>query len=351
VITILSFLKVNNINGVSTFCKNLISIFNKDVNVISLYKSEEATCDLEKCIGLPRNFFYKLINWFFSYRLSSLLLCKYISKNTDIVIINSPSMLYYLNKRPKVVAIQHHSIDTLINNKANFNNNKKLIKLFKSRVDVFVVLSEKDKLEAIDKLNLSDSQVVTIPHMVNMDKGIPKRTFNRRLIMLSRLDNKQKRFDLVLEAMRYCRDWSLTIYGNGPDKEKILFLIKKYNLNNVYLKSAINNVEDALLNSDVHLMSSDYEGFGFTNIEAMRKGLPIIIRDTFPVASSLIDGNGVLLKAVWDKNEFLEALEKIEANYLSMSERSLLLSENYSESVISRKWNALIKNLEALQND
>ncbi len=346
-ITILSFLKVNNKNGVSTFCKNIISIFGSKVEVISLYNNQDKLHESESCINLPYNRFSKLVNWLTTYRLSALLFSKFIPKGTRTIIINTPSMIRYISPEYKVIAIQHHRIDTLISNKANFNNSSHLIKEFGRNIDKFVVLSERDRQEAIDKLNLKGQQVVVIPHMVKMKKAQQRLTCNKRLVMLARLDNKQKRFDLVLRAMVECLDWRLDIYGDGPDRNYIFGLIDSLGLKNVSLHPSTNNVENVLESSDVHLMTSDYEGFGFSNIEAMRKGLPLIIRNTFPAAESLIDGNGKLLSSQWNVDEFLQSLDYVSENYKELSYRSLLLSEKFSPEVISKSWKSLISELES----
>mgnify|MGYP001579341892 FL=1 len=39
------------------------------------------------------------------------------------------------------------------------------------------------------------------------------------------------------------------------------------------------NIHKFLLNSDVFLLSSDYEGFGISVIEAMSVGLPVVVND------------------------------------------------------------------------
>ncbi|WP_229613201.1 glycosyltransferase [Vibrio parahaemolyticus] len=345
-ISILSFLKVNNANGVSTFCNNIISIFGSKVKVVSLFNNKEDVHESEICINLPYNKFFKLVNWLTTYRLSALLFSQFIPKDTRTIIINAPSMIRYISSEYKTIAIQHHRIDTLISNKANFNNSRYLIEKFRKTVDKFVVLSEKDRQEAIDKLNLKDEQVVVIPHMVKMEKAQQRLTCNKRLVMLARLDNKQKRFDLVLGAMVECLDWKLDIYGDGPDRNYILGLINSLGLKNVRLHPATNDVENVLESYDVHLMTSDYEGFGFSNIEAMRKGLPLIIRNTFPAAESLIDGNGKLLPSKWSVDEFLLSLDYVSENYKELSYRSLLLSEKFSPEVISKSWNSLIEELD-----
>ncbi|CAH6889025.1 Glycosyltransferase Gtf1 [Vibrio chagasii] len=346
-IYILSFLKVNNINGVSTFCNNIISVFGDKVKVISFFNNKDNVHESELCIKIPYNKFFKLINWLTKYRLSAFLFSFFLPKDTHTVIINAPSMIRYIPKKYKIIAVQHHRIDTLINNKANFNNDQYLIEKFRKDVDKFVVLSEKDKQEAIFKLNLSSQQVAVIPHMVKINKAEKRLTCNKRLVMLARLFNKQKRFDLVLGAMAECPDWELDIYGEGPDRSYILGLIKSLGLKNARLHPPTNDVQNVLEKSDVHLMTSDYEGFGFSNIEAMRKGLPLIIRNTFPAAESLVDGNGKLLSHEWSVEEFLLSLDYISQHYEEMSHRSLLLSEKFSPVAISESWVSLVEEVES----
>ena len=42
-------------------------------------------------------------------------------------------------------------------------------------------------------------------------------------------------------------------------------------------------------------MTSDYEGYPITLIEAARRGLPIILRNTFDSAQDIVIDNGILL--------------------------------------------------------
>lgn len=345
-ITILSFLRVNNKNGVSTFCNNIISTFGDNVNVLSLFKNKESCHQNEKCLNVPYNKISKILNWISSYRISAYLFARKMPSNTKIVIVNAPSMIRYVDPGIKMVAVQHHQVDKLISNKANFNNDPLMIKKFIERVDRFVVLSERDRTEVVGKLDIDVNKVVVIPHMVRLEKSEPRAMCNKKLVMLARLDNKQKRFDLVLNAMTKCLDWELNIYGDGHDRNYILEMIESLNLTNVKLHPVTNDVELALSSNDVHLMTSDFEGFGFSNIEAMRKGLPLIIRNTFPAAESLVDGNGVLLSSTWDSDEFIESLDYVFNNYKDFSARSLKLSDKFSPDVVSKKWEKMIKELE-----
>ena len=48
-------------------------------------------------------------------------------------------------------------------------------------------------------------------------------------------------------------------------------------------------------------MTSDFEGYPITLIEAMRRGFPIVLRNTFDSAQDIVINNGVLLEKEWDK--------------------------------------------------
>lgn len=283
------------------------------------------------------------------YKLSSFVLNRIMKQDFqagDIVMINSPSFLQHLDIDCKIIAVQHLPIDVLISNKSNFGRNKQLIDNFNNRVSAFVVLSEKDKIEAINILKFPEEKIHVIPHACRFEishKNVVG--FDKNLAMICRLDNEQKRIDLAINAMRHLPEWTLNIYGCGSSKTELLNLVQKLELKNVILHKSTSDVQGVLSNSDIHVMTSDYEGFGFTNIEAMSQGLPIIVRDTFPAASGFIDGNGILLNKEWDELEFVKAITYIENNYEQMSELSTSKARSFSIESVTHKWKQLIKSL------
>lgn len=110
--------------------------------------------------------------------------------------------------------------------------------------------------------------------------------FSRNIFMASRL-SPEKRFDTALESYKKVSDKitdvGLIISGVGSEEEKIRSLIKKLNLENKIQLMGWETGNDMSLFSarlsDVFLLTSEFEGYGMTLIEAGVIGLPIVTTD------------------------------------------------------------------------
>lgn len=337
----MSFHPYNTSGGIQTFDRNLKDFFSElDVDFLSVYKAKE-----QISLNYPCNVFFKGINYLLGYRISSLLLMLFTRKvrNYDYIIINSPSFLRYLDcSKSKVILVQHHDMRTMLDNRSNFNRSSYLVNKVKKDIFAFVFLSE-NSLRTDNTFRKMRGKRLVIEHVTRVRKLDCKKLKSKNLVMVCRLDNKQKRIDLVIEAMDEMPDWTLNIYGDGNDYKYIEELARKSKHKNIVLHGNTNNVEEALDSSSIHVMSSDYEGFGLSNIEAMRRGLPLIIRNTFSAAQDIIrDNNGVLLSGTWKRKEFVKAVELIYDNYDFFSKNSLAQSERFDFEVNKNKWRKLI---------
>lgn len=93
-------------------------------------------------------------------------------------------------------------------------------------------------------------------------------------------------------------------------------------------------------------MTSDREGYGITNIEAMTRGLPIILRNTFESAPDIVQNNGILLEKEWDEDKFVEAVYKVYENYEYYSKNSIEMGKRHTFEVIKNKWLEFIRRSE-----
>ena len=147
--------------------------------------------------------------------------------------------------------------------------------------------------------------------------------------------NKMKKF---LEEMNFYESGNSILKGN--------FEVKENNLNNVILYGGTNKVKEKLDEVGIFIMTSDFEGYPISTIEAMRRGLPIILRNTFEAAQDIVIDNGILLEKKWNEENFIEAVRKVYNNYKFYSENSIKQGKRYDLKKIENEWQNLMQNLE-----
>ncbi len=146
--------------------------------------------------------------------------------------------------------------------------------------------------------------------------------------------------------MKKLPDFTLEIYGAGSDEEMFRELIKQEKLeNNVFLKGATNKIKEKLDECSMFIMTSDYEGYPITSIEAMRRGLPIVLRNTFDSAKDIIENNGILLDKEWNEDKFAEAVRKIYEDYEFYSKNAIEMGKRHDFEIIKSQWEELVKSI------
>ena len=336
-----------NQGGVSTFNRNLINIFKENLYTITYFTEKKKIYSniYENLIEIYRiKYFYKRIDRkFLNFKIQKFLLNRKVKKiNPEICIINNPKDLSALkNIKKKKILVQHMDYQTSL--KLYFDNKKKKMqKIFNKEIDLFICLSEYDKQRFSIELGVNEEKFKVIRHISQIEilKEVKKK--NKELIMIARLENFQKRFDLAIRAMKKLPDFILRIYGDG-NIQVLKNIIEENKLTNVFLYGATNNVKEKLDMAGIFIMTSDYEGYPISTIEAMRRGLPIILRDTFDSAKDIVKNNGVLLEKEWNEDKFVEAVKNIYNDYEYYSENSKELGKRYDFSKIKDEWKKIIE--------
>ncbi|MDD4641508.1 MAG: glycosyltransferase family 4 protein [Bacteroidales bacterium] len=106
---------------------------------------------------------------------------------------------------------------------------------------------------------------------------------NKRLIAVGRLES-QKGFDLLIDAWflisKSNPEWSVHIYGKGREQAALQDKIDRLGLSeSVKIHEPVVDIVKQFTESAFYVMSSRYEGFGMTLIEAMACGLPVVSFD------------------------------------------------------------------------
>lgn len=209
-----------------------------------------------------------------------------------------------------------------------------------------VVFQTKQAKDYFSEKIVKDSRVIHNPVYIDINKYKVPNKFDNRIVSVGRLSN-QKNYQMLIEAFSIIKDdfpqCNLEIYGEGPLRDELDSLIKKYGLSDrVFLMGAFPDVLERIYGSRLFVMSSKYEGMPNALMEAMSMGIPVISTDC-PCGgpSELIqDGvNGFLCEngdPVALSRKISYVLHKDNLNTIIKNEK--LICRTHSQDSIFREW-------------
>lgn len=171
----------------------------------------------------------------------------------------------------------------------------------------------------------------------------------KRLLVVARMWEEQKRISNILMVWKHVSkefpDWELTIVGGGPDLEKYKKTADEWNLPRIEFVGHSDEVNIYYQKASIFLMTSIWEGFSMTLIEAQINGCVPIVFDNFAAVHDIIDGsNGVIIPSN-NLELYISELKKMmrdDALLNKMSEKARISSaENFNKDRIINKWNEL----------
>ena len=246
--------------------------------------------------------------------------------HTHLEIVTFNMYMALLLKKVKIIETIHN--EKITHSKAHkFFLNHKLCKI----VSIADKVTESVNKNIINK----EGKVTQIYNGIEIKKFECKRTFNDEheinIVAIGRL-TEQKNHKLLLEAFKRLTERleeehkglpNLRIYGQGELKEDLIRYIDENNIQNVQLMGITSNVDKVLKESDIYVMSSNYEGFSISLIEAMVSGIAIVCTNVG--ANNEIIGNNEagILVASNDTQQLVDALFKL----LSKDERKKLYNK------------------------
>lgn len=181
--------------------------------------------------------------------------------------------------------------------------------------------------------------------------GIPK---NKKVLLALGRFSEVKQFDLAISAMTLLpNDYFLILVGSGPERENYLNIINKNKLKDkVLLFDSTTKPEEFYKMADVFLMTSRYESFGQTILEACVSGLQILAFDRASGVNTnielmLSDCEGVYLISNQSisalANTIVKSFENKKIKHASFIKNQNILSKRYSWSTFVSGLNIPIK--------
>jgi glycosyltransferase involved in cell wall biosynthesis len=169
----------------------------------------------------------------------------------------------------------------------------------------------------------------------------------RRIVLgVGRLE-AQKQFEKLVisfsKAVKGNDDWDLVILGDGYERNTLEGLVKKLDLDGrVYLPGSAGNVGDWYKRADIYAMSSQFEGFPNTLLEAMVHGVAPIAFDCPTGPSEMIrDGVNGLLIPLDDMDGFASGMRLLmedEHFRARLSDEAISLRERFDRQKVTSLW-------------
>jgi glycosyltransferase involved in cell wall biosynthesis len=264
----------------------------------------------------------------------------------DVIIIFHPNDIAYIPisalRICKVIVVQTNRFDKYFTTYSKF-----LFLFFIRYVDYFCVYTPFDADRFYEKYPYPKLKVEVIPRGCKLVSANTTTQYSKKLITISRLEEEQKNFQDMIDVVNMLPDdYSLDIYGDGSEQEVASLKRKLSGNSKVSYKGVAIDVAEILRNYSVFLMTSRYEGFGQTLIEARSQGLPLVVYDTFDALPWILkDGvNGYRvpfgnLKLFCDK---IQETCQLEQKYCELSSNSLEMAQETDLQMVNEKWKKLI---------
>lgn len=173
-----------------------------------------------------------------------------------------------------------------------------------------------------------------------------------RIISVGRL-YPQKNQEMMIRAFARVADefpdWQLVIFGEGPLRAELEFLVSSFKLEGrVLLPGRTEHVIEELRKSKIFCMSSDYEGMSNSMIEAICVGLPIVTTDVSGVKELVQDGvNGFVVPCgdVYSMSNAMLSIIKNSVILCDFANNSFMKRNAFRPDTIVFEWITLIERI------
>jgi len=288
-----------------------------------------------------------------------------INQEADVIDICSLCNNARIGTKAKLISCLHFSLFMGLDSKGGFISRflpKKTVRDRRIRIqlkrrnfaydnsDVFVMLSNRFVEEYKKYMpNKNLSKLRNIYNAINYETiniDFSKKT--KSLLVVSRIEEKQKRISLILEIWKKIsknnnyKDWNLTIVGDGSDMKKIKKLAE--NLPRINFKGW-QDPRNFYLDSSIFLMTSAFEGWGITLVESLQRACVPVAMNSFSSLHDIIanEENGFIIPNN-DIEAFVEKvcllMDNVELRE-KMAKNGMENCKKFDVKVITNEWEKL----------
>ena len=179
---------------------------------------------------------------------------------------------------------------------------------------------------------------------VTLDLHKKHSQFDFIIFMASRL-TKEKNIPLAIEAfaeaVRKHPRMGLVIVGDGPERKNLEREIAVRILqSNVVLKRWEGLMASCYKTADVFLLTSNYEGYGRTVVEAQACGLPVVMTDVGVAGDFIVNKENGLVVPVGDAHALADAIVRVKEKKAALKARVFHQEKSEYLRAYRRAWEA-----------
>lgn len=249
-------------------------------------------------------------------------------------------------KKTPVVFTEHASY----NNRATDPFFKYAEKFIYSRFSKVVGISSAVLVFVKKHLNIREGKVVVIDNGVDFNSIINSSTANRShfnllptdmvLLMAARFADEKDQGTVIRALLDLPENFKLVFAGDGPNIEKYRKYAEELGvLPRVRFLGARSDIYEIIKMSDINILSSHYEGFGLSAVEAMAAGKPIIATNV-PGVAEVVEEAGLLFN-VGDHKKLTSLIFRLGSDshfYHDIAERCFERSKLYDIEIMTDKY-------------
>lgn len=294
-----------DMGGIETSLVNLLNQFDYDKYNITVVleekrglflprvnqkvKLEEVKVSNHKNIFIRKfiNFTRKLVFTIFNYRSYDMGCCyaTYSLSSNKLAKISSENTIFYIHSDYSLVYKDKNDFYNFFNTR-NINEFRKIIFVSKESKEHFEAYYPKLKSKFEVFANFIDIDLTISKSKEKISVKKPKN--KTLLVFVGRLDDHAKKLSRAINLVKEIENLALWIIGDGPDKELYEKLVKKYKITkSITFFGSKENPYPYMRQADYIILTSDYEGFPLTYLEAITLNKKIIT--TIDVSDSQIN--------------------------------------------------------------
>ncbi|MEU6393826.1 glycosyltransferase family 4 protein [Streptomyces sp. NPDC046939] len=274
--------------------------------------------------------------------------------DADVVIATRPDLNGYLARdgQPRYLRVGQEHLSLATHNPTLRGHQNRAI----AGLDAWVTVSEADAAEYRAALPDVGARILCIPNSVPVpvveqsDRGSNVIVAAGRLIKIKRYDRLIDAFAKVADAHP---EWTLRIYGRGPEKPALRARIDELGLyQRILLMGPVSPIETEWAKGAIAAVSSDMESFGMTIVEAMHCGVPVIATDCPHGPAEIIDHdvNGLLVPLESGPDGYAAALDRLMGDAALRSTMGVAARERaatFAPAEAARRYETLFEELSA----